>query len=271
MFTAQVVFSLAWLARFRFGPFEWIWRSLTYMRWQPLGRGPGVPRPSRQRFDQELADRSRPMRWSADTVTVHLLSIVAPAAAPGHRNWSDRDRIRRRQNRVPRYSAALERMRMRRTQGYGLALLVTSLVVASGSLLLAAKFKSTWNAPGAGPLNFAGKKVVALVIADDQNLDDLVRGSARARAHRPRRGRRRRLPPDSPRGAPRQGQGQGMVHPRERRRRRRDAPGRSPQGDGLHARHVGVAILRFTVGVRRVRVGNGVRLGQRPRRHGGHD
>ncbi len=60
---------------------------------------------------------------------------------------------------------------MRRTQGYGLALLVTSLVVASGSLLLAAKFKSTWNAPGAGPLNFAGKKVVALVIADDQNLE----------------------------------------------------------------------------------------------------
>jgi uncharacterized protein len=43
MFTAQVVFSLAWLARFRFGPFEWIWRSLTYMRWQPLGRGPGRP------------------------------------------------------------------------------------------------------------------------------------------------------------------------------------------------------------------------------------
>jgi hypothetical protein len=48
--------------------------------------------------------------------------------------------------------------------------LVTTVVVASGADLLAGKFKSTWHAPGAGPLNFAGKKVVALVITDDQNL-----------------------------------------------------------------------------------------------------
>ena len=26
-----------WLKRFRFGPFEWLWRSLTYMEFQPLG------------------------------------------------------------------------------------------------------------------------------------------------------------------------------------------------------------------------------------------
>ena len=32
------------------------------------------------------------------------------------------------------------------------------------------KFKSTWKAPGAGPLNFAGKKVAALVITNDDNL-----------------------------------------------------------------------------------------------------
>ena len=27
-----------WLARFRFGPAEWLWRSLTYLKWQPLRR-----------------------------------------------------------------------------------------------------------------------------------------------------------------------------------------------------------------------------------------
>ena len=32
----QLAFSMWWLARFRFGPLEWGWRSLTYWRWQPL-------------------------------------------------------------------------------------------------------------------------------------------------------------------------------------------------------------------------------------------
>jgi uncharacterized protein len=34
----QLVWSPIWLSRFRFGPFEWAWRSLTYMRLQPLRR-----------------------------------------------------------------------------------------------------------------------------------------------------------------------------------------------------------------------------------------
>jgi hypothetical protein len=50
-------------------------------------------------------------------------------------------------------------------------MLAAALFMASASILFAAKFKSTWNAPGAGPLNFVGKKVVALVIAHDQNLE----------------------------------------------------------------------------------------------------
>jgi uncharacterized protein len=33
-----LVVSPLWLARFRFGPFEWLWRSLTYWRWQPMVR-----------------------------------------------------------------------------------------------------------------------------------------------------------------------------------------------------------------------------------------
>ena len=34
----QIVFSLLWLKHFRFGPFEWLWRSATYFKLQPLVR-----------------------------------------------------------------------------------------------------------------------------------------------------------------------------------------------------------------------------------------
>jgi uncharacterized protein len=40
---AQVFFSRAWLARFTMGPFEWLWRSLTYFKLQPLARRAAVP------------------------------------------------------------------------------------------------------------------------------------------------------------------------------------------------------------------------------------
>lgn len=36
VFTLQILFARAWLARFRFGPMEWLWRSLTYGRLQPM-------------------------------------------------------------------------------------------------------------------------------------------------------------------------------------------------------------------------------------------
>jgi len=36
IFVLQLVFARAWLARFRFGPMEWLWRSMTYGRLQPL-------------------------------------------------------------------------------------------------------------------------------------------------------------------------------------------------------------------------------------------
>jgi uncharacterized protein len=36
LFTAQWMFGRYWLARYRFGPLEWIWRSVTYWRVQPL-------------------------------------------------------------------------------------------------------------------------------------------------------------------------------------------------------------------------------------------
>lgn len=32
----QIAFSVWWLRRFLFGPAEWVWRSLTCSRWQPM-------------------------------------------------------------------------------------------------------------------------------------------------------------------------------------------------------------------------------------------
>ena len=37
-FGAEVLLSTWWLRRFRFGPAEWVWRSLTYARLQPMRR-----------------------------------------------------------------------------------------------------------------------------------------------------------------------------------------------------------------------------------------
>ena len=37
-FAAEVVLSTVWLKYFAFGPAEWLWRTLTYGRYQPIGR-----------------------------------------------------------------------------------------------------------------------------------------------------------------------------------------------------------------------------------------
>ena len=36
IFALQIPFSIFWLRHFRFGPFEWLWRSLTYLKPQPF-------------------------------------------------------------------------------------------------------------------------------------------------------------------------------------------------------------------------------------------
>ena len=38
----QIALSHWWLARYRFGPLEWAWRSATYARLQPLRRAPAA-------------------------------------------------------------------------------------------------------------------------------------------------------------------------------------------------------------------------------------
>jgi uncharacterized protein len=40
IYAGQVAFSAWWLGRFRFGPIEWLWRSLMYGERQPLSRSP---------------------------------------------------------------------------------------------------------------------------------------------------------------------------------------------------------------------------------------
>lgn len=36
VFILQVIISTAWLKRFNYGPIEWLWRSATYGKWQPM-------------------------------------------------------------------------------------------------------------------------------------------------------------------------------------------------------------------------------------------
>lgn len=36
IWAVELAWSPWWLARFRFGPVEWLWRSLTYWKWQPM-------------------------------------------------------------------------------------------------------------------------------------------------------------------------------------------------------------------------------------------
>lgn len=43
LFAVQLLASSWWLGRFRFGPAEWLWRSLTYGRVQPMRMAAGAP------------------------------------------------------------------------------------------------------------------------------------------------------------------------------------------------------------------------------------
>jgi uncharacterized membrane protein YeiB len=48
LYAGQVGFSCWWLGRYRFGPMEWLWRSLTYgrmpsLRYEEISAGQGVP------------------------------------------------------------------------------------------------------------------------------------------------------------------------------------------------------------------------------------
>lgn len=42
IFFVQLQFSKWWLSRFKYGPLEWLWRSGTYLRWQPMRQAKGT-------------------------------------------------------------------------------------------------------------------------------------------------------------------------------------------------------------------------------------
>jgi Predicted membrane protein len=42
VWAVNIAFSLLWLRVFRFGPAEWLWRTLTYLRPQPMRRPAAV-------------------------------------------------------------------------------------------------------------------------------------------------------------------------------------------------------------------------------------
>ena len=46
LFGTEGLLSRAWLARYRFGPLEWVWRSVTYARLQPLRRARAEAQPA---------------------------------------------------------------------------------------------------------------------------------------------------------------------------------------------------------------------------------
>jgi uncharacterized protein len=38
IYAIEFIVSVLWMTKFRFGPLEWVWRSITYLRWQPMKR-----------------------------------------------------------------------------------------------------------------------------------------------------------------------------------------------------------------------------------------
>ena len=47
VWAVMLLWSKPWLDRFRYGPFEWAWRSLSRWKWEPMRRQPaGAPVPA---------------------------------------------------------------------------------------------------------------------------------------------------------------------------------------------------------------------------------
>jgi uncharacterized protein len=44
IWAVQLIWSPLWLKYYRYGPLEWLWRSLTYRKMQPLRLAAGAPK-----------------------------------------------------------------------------------------------------------------------------------------------------------------------------------------------------------------------------------
>jgi uncharacterized protein len=47
VFVLQLIFSAWWMTRYKLGPFEWLLRSFTYRKWQP------IKKPLQKEFDDK--------------------------------------------------------------------------------------------------------------------------------------------------------------------------------------------------------------------------
>ena len=128
--------------------------------------------------------------------------------------------------------------------------------------------RSTWKAPEAAGVRFAGKKVAALVISSDMNLrvsgeEQLVAAIAKARC----RGRRH-LPPRAGRGTD-DCRARAAVDRARRRRRGRGAPSaqRRHAGHPLAGRMGDQLVLLDVVGLLRLRLERRLHARQHPARH----
>ena len=81
IFYVQIQLSRWWLERYRYGPLEWLWRSWTYGRWQPLRRGRSV-----FDFDDEI-----PPRWYQTTAgRLFLIALLVALLWTGWSWWRGR-------------------------------------------------------------------------------------------------------------------------------------------------------------------------------------
>lgn len=51
----EIVWSHIWLRYFRFGPMEWVWRSLTYWKWQPLKKEASIQTATKEEVEEVVA------------------------------------------------------------------------------------------------------------------------------------------------------------------------------------------------------------------------
>lgn len=72
VFAAQLQLSALWLRRYRYGPAEWLWRSLTYGQRQPCGCAPRWCPPPR---------RSLRPPWKGSDESTGVLAALVPAAS----------------------------------------------------------------------------------------------------------------------------------------------------------------------------------------------
>ena len=116
-------------------------------------------------------------------------------------------------------------------------LTLAAMMLAAAVLSAAPKFTSAWKSPDAASVSFAGKKVAALVIAQDDSLR--VSGEEALVRELTARGLQSvatyRIAPKEELKNP--DQRQGMVREGQRRGRRGDAAGQQGQADHLQSRH----------------------------------